>query len=189
MYILNQIKFEKKKTTYSSFMDCYGIGSSTSKKLNAIILNKPTAKEFKFDLNNLVRTKEGKNVFSLPSEISLKSKIFNNLLHLAEIKSYRAYRQFQNLPSRGQRTHTNSQTAKKYMSPMLRLKINKDIADGYFIKFKKLEFLKNARTEEYNSFVKNQNVKKGFRKKKYSEKDKKQFKAKKNEKVKKKKKK
>ena len=91
MYILNQIKFSKKKTTYSSFMDCYGVGSKTSKKLNAILLNKPNAKEFKYDLNNLVRTKEGKNIFSLPSEISLKSLEFNNLLHLAEIKTYKAY--------------------------------------------------------------------------------------------------
>lgn len=172
MYILNQIKFSKKKTTYSSFMDCYGVGSKTSKKLNAILLNKPNAKEFKYDLNNLVRTKEGKNIFSLPSEISLKSLEFNNLLHLAEIKTYKAYRQFQNLPSRGQRTHTNSQTAKKQLNPMLRLKINKDIAEGYYVKFKKLEFLKNSRSEDYNSFVKNQSTKKGFKKKKYSQKDK-----------------
>jgi ribosomal protein S13 len=189
MYILNQLQFEKKKTTYSSIKDCYGIGHKTSKKLNSILLNKPNAREFKYDLNKLVRSKEGKSIFSLPSEISLRSKEFNNILHLAEIKTYRAFRQFQNLPSRGQRTHTNSQTSKKQVYPMLRLKINKDIAEGYYVKFKKLEFLRNGRSEEYNSFVKNQNTKKKFSKKKYSQKDKDLRKKKNLEKKKKKKKK
>lgn len=182
MYILNQLQFEKKKTTLSSLRECYGIGTATSKKLNAILLNHPEAKEFKYDLNKLVRSKEGKNVFSLPSENQLRSKEFNSLLKISEIKTYRAFRQFQNLPSRGQRTHTNGQTSKKNIPPMFRLKINKDIAEGYLVKFKKIEYLRNGRSEEYNAFVKNEISKKKQSKNKYSKKEKDKFKKKMKEK-------
>lgn len=184
MFILNQLIFKKKKTTYSSLKDCYGIGNKTSKKLNSILLNNPNSKEFKFDLNKLVRTPEGKNIFSLPSEISLKSNEFENLLKKAEIKTYQSFRQFQNLPSRGQRTHTNSQTSKKGIGPMFRLKINKEIADTFYTKFKKFEFLRNGRSEEYNNFVKNETSKKKLSKNKISQKEKQRIKAQKNSKAK-----
>lgn len=177
MFILNQLIFKKKKTTYSSIKDCYGIGFRTSKKLNSILLNNPKSKEFKFDLNKLVRTPEGKNIFSLPSEVSLKSFEFDNLLKKAEIKTYKSFRQFQNLPSRGQRTHTNSQTSKKGVGPMFKLKINKDIADSFYIKYKKLEFLRNGRSEEYNNFVKNETAKKRTSRNKISQKEKQRIKT------------
>ena len=177
MFILNQLILKKKKTTFSSIKGCYGIGNKTSKKLNSILLNNPNSKDFKYDLNKLVRTPEGKNIFSLPSEVSLKSKEFENLLKKAEIKTYQSFRQFQNLPSRGQRTHTNSQTSKKSVGPMFRLKINKDIADSFYIKFKKLEFLRNGRSEEYNNFVKNETSKKRLSRNKISQKEKQKIKA------------
>lgn len=177
IFILNQLVFKKKKTTFSSIKDCYGIGNKTSKKLNSILLNNSNSKEFKYDLNKLVRTPEGKNIFSLPSEISLKSNEFENLLKKAEIKTYQSFRQFQNLPSHGQRTHTNSQTAKKGVGPMFRLKINKDIADNFYIKFKKLEYLRNGRSEEYNNFVKNETSKKKLSKNKISQKEKQKIKS------------
>jgi ribosomal protein S13 len=177
MFILNQLIVNKKKTTYSSLKGCYGIGAKTSKKLNAILLNNPRSKDFKYDLNKLVRTPEGKNIFSLPSEVSLKSMEFDNLLKKAEIKTYQSFRQFQNLPSRGQRTHTNSQTSKKAMGPMFRLKLNKDVADNFYTKYKKLEYLRNGRSEEYNNFVKNETSKKKLSRNKLSVKDKQKIKA------------
>ena len=177
MYILNQLILKKTKTTYSSIKGCYGLGSRSSKKLNSILLNNPFSKEFKHDLNKLVRTPEGKNIFSLPSEVSLKSNEFENLLKKAEIKTYQSFRQFQNLPSRGQRTHTNSQTSKKGVGPMFRLKINKDIADSFYTKFKKLEFLRNGRSDEYNNFIKNETSKKRLSRNKISQKEKQRIKS------------
>ncbi|RYX99878.1 MAG: 30S ribosomal protein S13 [Cyanobacteriota bacterium] len=177
MFILNQLILKQKKTTYSSLKGCYGIGDKTSKKLNSILLNNPQSKEFKHDLNKLVRTPEGKNIFSLPSEVSLKSREFDDLLKKAEIKTYQSFRQFQNLPSRGQRTHTNSQTSKKGMGPMFRLKINKEVADNLYTRYKKLEFLRNGRSDEYNNFVKNETSKKKLSRNKLSQKEKQRIKA------------
>lgn len=46
-------------------------------------------------------------------EAKLKKIINNNIDRLKVIKSYRGYRHINNLPTRGQRTRTNAQTAKK----------------------------------------------------------------------------
>lgn len=43
-----------------------------------------------------------------------KNKIFKNILKYKKIKNYRGMRHILRLPIRGQRTHTNAKTIKKY---------------------------------------------------------------------------
>ena len=49
---------------------------------------------------------------SFKVEGDLRREVTNNLKRLAEIGSYRGLRHRRNLPSRGQRTHTNARTRK-----------------------------------------------------------------------------
>ena len=86
----------------------YGIGRNLSKKiLNELSIPHGTkASELTTDQENLLR----KRVESEKIEGELKRVIAGNIKRLKDIKSYRGSRHAKSLPSRGQRTKTNSRT-------------------------------------------------------------------------------
>ncbi|MCX6736319.1 MAG: 30S ribosomal protein S13 [Candidatus Parcubacteria bacterium] len=88
----------------------YGIGRTTAKKILA-----ETKVEFGAHPNDLSAEQEAeirKEIESRKVEGDLKRLVAGNVKRLKDIKSYRGTRHARRLPSRGQRTKTNSRTVR-----------------------------------------------------------------------------
>jgi small subunit ribosomal protein S13 len=88
----------------------YGIGLSRSKAILAELKIDPTTKptDLTTEQENSIREK----VESFKIEGDLKREVSSNIKRLKDISSYRGSRHAKRLPSRGQRTKTNSRTLK-----------------------------------------------------------------------------
>lgn len=86
----------------------YGIGRSRAKEIltNAAINPAKKPKELKVEEENAIR----KIVEAYKIEGDLKRQVSGNIKRLKDIKAYRGIRHLRGLPSRGQRTKTNSRT-------------------------------------------------------------------------------
>jgi small subunit ribosomal protein S13 len=86
----------------------YGIGRSRSEMIlsQAGVKTGLKPKDLSVDQENAIR----KAVESLKIEGDLKREVASNIKRLKDIKSYRGTRHQRGLPSRGQRTKTNSRT-------------------------------------------------------------------------------
>ncbi len=112
LYIFNKTISNSKSILYSLTV-LYGINEYQSKKIckNVGINPQITINKLKnYQVNRLI-SYINKN---LKIEQVLKQKNKNRLNELLEIKSNRGIRRSLGLPVRGQRTHTNAKTAKKY---------------------------------------------------------------------------
>lgn len=89
----------------------YGIGPTTSKKILALLEINPDTrtKELSADQANKLR-EEVEKKYKVEGE--LKHEIKMNVKRLREIGCYRGIRHQKGLPSRGQRTKTNSRTVR-----------------------------------------------------------------------------
>lgn len=88
----------------------YGIGRSRAQKiLDSVSVDYGARpKDLSTDIENQIR----KEIESLKLEGDLKREIAGNIKRLKDIKSYRGVRHAKRLPSRGQRTKTNSRTVR-----------------------------------------------------------------------------
>ncbi|MBU0613995.1 30S ribosomal protein S13 [Patescibacteria group bacterium] len=86
----------------------YGIGDTKAKKIlsEAAIDGSTRTKDLTEDQENAIRVIVEKN----PVEGELRRQTLSNIKRLKEIGSYRGSRHTKGLPSRGQRTKTNSRT-------------------------------------------------------------------------------
>lgn len=100
---------DKKRIEYG-LTAVYGIGMSKSKKLLDIAKIEKGKKpnELSADEENILR----KLVEEQKIEGELRREVSGNIKRLKDIKSYRGSRHTKRLPSRGQRTKTNSRTLK-----------------------------------------------------------------------------
>jgi len=113
MIYLAESKIPDNKSVFFALIYIYGIGSS-----NALLICRRLGFSKNFKVKNL--SKEQINqllniIESLSIELAgnlKKSKLLKQK-KLINIKSYRGLRRNQGLPVRGQRTHTNAQTATK----------------------------------------------------------------------------
>ncbi|MFH1426929.1 MAG: 30S ribosomal protein S13, partial [Patescibacteria group bacterium] len=89
----------------------FGIGNTLASKIikNAQIKNSVRVKDLKEEEINKLRTIIEKEY---RVEGDLKREIIGNIKRLKEINSYRGMRHSKNLPTRGQRTKTNSRTVR-----------------------------------------------------------------------------
>lgn len=86
----------------------YGIGLSSAQKIikEAKIDQEKRAKDITADEENAIR----KIIETMRLEGDLKREVSNNIKRLRDIKCYRGTRHTKGLPTRGQRTKTNSRT-------------------------------------------------------------------------------
>lgn len=111
LYIFNKTISDSKSILYS-LITLYGINEYQSKKICKNIGINPQITLNKVKNNHVNRLINYINK-NLKVEQLLKKIKTERLNELVEIKSNRGIRQSQGLPVRGQRTHTNAQTAKK----------------------------------------------------------------------------
>lgn len=113
MYIF-ETELSENKSISLALTKIYGLGISTSKiitKKLGFLSNLKTKHLTQGQLNLIVKIT---NSFNIKLAGDLKKIQTLNIKRLISIKSYRGLRMFQGLPVRGQRTHSNSQTSKKF---------------------------------------------------------------------------
>lgn len=86
----------------------YGVGRSRAKSIlaEAKVAIEKKAKDITADEENMIK----KVMETMKLEGDLKRQVAGNIKRLKDIKSYRGVRHMRSLPSRGQRTKTNSRT-------------------------------------------------------------------------------
>jgi small subunit ribosomal protein S13 len=101
----------KKKNIFSSLKTTHGLNSKSINKI--LLLNGISKFESTSTLkpNNFDELKKQVEFFYNLEE----NKIFNSVARKKKIKNYSGMRHLLRLPVRGQRTHTNGKTPKKYM--------------------------------------------------------------------------
>lgn len=101
----------KTKNTLSSLKTTHGLNLKSIKRI--LLLNGMPKSELISNLtvNNFEDLKKQVEFFYNLEE----NKIFNNINKKKKIKSYSGMRHILRLPVRGQRTHTNGKTPKKYI--------------------------------------------------------------------------
>jgi small subunit ribosomal protein S13 len=113
MIYLVESNIPENKSVFFALKYIYGIGNS-----NALFICKKLGFSENFKVKKLSKDQISqllKLIESLPIEVGgdlKKSKLLNKK-KLVNMKSYRGLRRNQGLPVRGQRTHTNYQTARK----------------------------------------------------------------------------
>jgi small subunit ribosomal protein S13 len=101
----------KKKNIFSSLKTTHGLNNKSISKillLNGIGKLEPTST---INFNNFDELKNQVEFFYNLEE----NKIFNNVVKKKKIKNYSGMRHLLRLPVRGQRTHTNGKTPKRYI--------------------------------------------------------------------------
>ena len=99
----------KEKRVVVSLTYIYGIGPTTAKNIllqtniDASTRTKDLTREQEDLLRNIIEQKH-------KTEGDLRREVSSNVKRLKDIKSYRGIRHIRRLPSRGQRTKTNSRT-------------------------------------------------------------------------------
>jgi len=106
----------KKKSVFFSLINIFGIG-----KFNSFLICKQLGFAKNYKIQHLSKQQINKIVqilSYLKLKISVNLKKFNilNQKNLISIKCYKGLRKIKGLPIRGQRTHTNSRTARKLIN-------------------------------------------------------------------------
>jgi len=113
VYLLNTELPEKKNITIA-LQNIFGIGKAQAKKICNFLglCNKTKIQELPTELKNkIILFIEKKNII-INNE--LKQMLIQTKENQIRIKCYKGQRAKYNLPRRGQRTHTNAQTVKKF---------------------------------------------------------------------------
>ena len=114
MAFILETEISEKKTVKYALQKVFGIGKKNTKII---------CYRLGFSNNFKVRDMSKEQILSLIKLIENSTLLINNDLRKKnstllktsiEIKSYRGLRRLNNLPVRGQRTHTNAKTAKRF---------------------------------------------------------------------------
>lgn len=116
IFYLSETELPKDKSIFFALSSIYGIGTKTSKLIcKKLGLSKNLKLKYLSDDNYIALEKLLKSL-DLTLANDLKKLEILNLKKLVQIKSYKGLRKIKGFPVRGQRTHTNSKTAKKNFS-------------------------------------------------------------------------
>lgn len=134
------------RSLLASLRTIYGVGRVRAKKLSDFLLNHPNRGKSKINLVSISNNLEVQKLFKAIIVCQqLKAEVFSNLERKSLIKCYKAKRILQNLPSRGQRTHTNSGTPNKINHL---IKLNAEKGQQLINENRKWELRWNNRSEE-----------------------------------------
>lgn len=101
------------KQIYHSLTQIYGLGKKQSSFICRKLGFSKNLKVKDLSKDQITELLKLIDVLNLTLASDLKKLKFLSIKNLISIKSYRGFRRNQGLPLRGQRTHTNSKTARK----------------------------------------------------------------------------
>lgn len=146
------IRFQYRQSCVSTINSIYGLGRVKASRLNSFLLNHPDQTIFHKDFTTLLQESKGRNIMNkLFIETKIRLNVSQHLRDKINVFCYQAYRMFQDLPTKGQRTHGNAGTP-SHLNPYLSLNINQDFYHAKRVEYKRQELLNNARHEELKTF-------------------------------------
>jgi small subunit ribosomal protein S13 len=110
--ILN-VNLPKNKATFIGLTYIKGIGLARSKIICAKLNIPSETKLGELSKDNIKAITDFIDTYYVIGNKLMREKT-NNIKRLIKISSYRGFRHVKGLPSRGQRTHTNAKTARKF---------------------------------------------------------------------------
>lgn len=111
--MVNKIKYKKKKTFVAFLSKNFGFGDGLKGAMSSFLgLNIRFRRVLKLRAKHVLIVKKKTGLMDFGS--IKKTNIRERILLLIRIKSYRGMRHKMKHPSRGQRTHTNGKTKKKF---------------------------------------------------------------------------
>jgi small subunit ribosomal protein S13 len=99
------------KISLNTYSKEYGVGYSRVKNIS---ISKGSNPRLNIIFLKAKTTADIQEYFLSVIDIHLKKKISYKIFHLINLKIYKGFRHAAHLPARGQRTHTNSKTKKKF---------------------------------------------------------------------------
>jgi ribosomal protein S13 len=151
---LGVVKLYLRPSCVSTFATIYGIGRVKALRLNSFLLNHPNQKQFKKDITSLMYDSVGRNIFTkLFLDKKVRLYVSQTLRDKILIFCYQAYRLFQNLPTRGQRTKANAGTPRR-LNSYLSLRINQSFYPVLATAYKRRELFYNGRFDELKAYNK-----------------------------------
>jgi ribosomal protein S13 len=95
----------------SGFQSLYGIGKLKATRLNSFLLNHPIQTKYSNNFKSLFNSVRGGDITNnLPLDKKVALHVETHLRKKISIFCYSAFRLFQNLPTRGQRTKANAKS-------------------------------------------------------------------------------
>jgi len=145
-------KFNDRPSCIATFDSIYGIGKVKAARLNAFLLNHPNQIEFQKTFITLLQEQKGRNIMNkLFIDNKIRLNVAQYMKDKIDIYCYQAYRMFQNLPTKGQRTHGNAGTPSR-LNPYLALNVNQNIYHDTNISYKRMEFNLNGRYDDLKAY-------------------------------------
>lgn len=114
MIYIFKTEFTETKSITIAAADIKGLSLSTSKHISKKHGFLPNLKTKHLRTMQVIKLKETINNLDAKLGKEFKQLTALNIERLISIKSYKGLRMFQGLPIRGQRTHSNARTAKKF---------------------------------------------------------------------------
>lgn len=111
--MIDKMKHKKKKTFADSLSKNFGFGAGLQSVMSSFLgINNRFYRGFRLRANHILIVKKKSDLMDFGS--AKKNDIRERILLLIRIKAYRGMRHKMKHPSRGQRTHTNGKTKKKF---------------------------------------------------------------------------
>jgi hypothetical protein len=100
----------------------------------------------------------------IPKDLKVRNCVANHLSNKIRIFCYQAFRLFQNLPTRGQRTKANGNSLFN-LNPYKHLRVNMSFYHSFEVEYKRRELTFNERFTELKAYMKAQEEKEKMKKK------------------------
>jgi ribosomal protein S13 len=127
-----------RRSSISGFKSLYGIGKLKAIKLNCFLLNHPIQAKFSTNFRAVMKEVRQRDLLHLiPVDKKVRLYVENHMQNKILTYCYQAYRLFQNLPTRGQRTKANA-NAIVNQNPYLALRINISFYHNLQVAYKKI---------------------------------------------------
>jgi len=147
--------FQKRRHYIPTFDTIYGIGRTKASRLSSFLLHHPRQiTGTNYQLTRIFTRSIGARFLTrIPVGKQIRLFVSRNLYKKMTIFHYQAYRIFQNLPTKGQRTKANAGTP-SHLNPYLSLQISIQLYSILKVIYKKRELFNNERFDELRAFNK-----------------------------------
>jgi ribosomal protein S13 len=148
------VKYNMQKMT-RSFKSIYGIGKIKARRLTTFMLKKPQKNSFETTVRNEYSKKRVfYQIFNrLFLDRAVRYFVYLNIKHKLQIFLYSAYRLFQELPQKGQRTKANAHGPKNY-NPFFALKMHSEnVKEKIKFVYRRKELFLNRKTKQLTEYI------------------------------------
>jgi ribosomal protein S13 len=147
------LSIQPRQSCITSFQTLYGIGKIKASRLNSFLFNHPIQTRFAYHFMDITHPTSGIEILKkIPWDSKVRLCVANHMRNKISTFCYQAFRLFQNLPTKGQRTKANAKSISN-LNPYKSLRINMSFYRSLEVAFKKRELLHNERYDELKVYM------------------------------------